>query len=145
MNEYIIYADGFMPSKKEKIGGCSYAVFNNDKKIIHIKRYINKIPKKYKQLFDDIELTNNAFEYFALISALLRARKILKENKSATFIIYMDSEVVVKQINGLYLVSSVNLKKLNLFALDIFNEIASNTDLKVIWIKRNRIVEILGH
>lgn len=145
MNEYIIYADGFMPSKKEKNGGCSYAVFNNNKKIFHIKRYINKIPKKYRKLFDDIELTNNAFEYFALISALLRAKKILKENKNATFIIYMDSEVIVKQVNGLYLVSSPNLKKLNIFALNIFNEIISNTDLKVIWIKRNKIVEILGH
>lgn len=145
MTEYIIYADGFMPSKKEKTGGCSYAVFNNDKKILHIKRYLNKIPKKYKKLFDDIELTNNAFEYFALISALLRIKKIIKEDKQSCFIVYIDSEVIVKQVNGFYLVSSNNLKKLNLYTIKLIDEISSSNELKIIWIRRNKIVEILGH
>lgn len=52
--------------------------------------------------------TNNVAEYKALIKAL----KIAHEQKATTLDCYLDSELVVKQLNGLYKVKDSNMKLL---------------------------------
>jgi ribonuclease HI len=67
--------------------------------------------------------TNNQAEYKALISALDAA----SEMESQEVVCYLDSELVVKQLNGEYRVKNPHLKKLWLQVQDLkqsFNEIS---------------------
>lgn len=64
-----------------------------------------KIQKSYSQ-FIGIH-TNNQAEYKALIQAL---QFILEKSEEITF--YLDSELVVKQVNGIYSVRNTKLRKL---------------------------------
>lgn len=64
-----------------------------------------KIQKSYSQ-FIGIH-TNNQAEYKALIQAL---QFILEKSEEITF--YLDSELVVKQVNGIYSVRNTELRKL---------------------------------
>lgn len=52
--------------------------------------------------------TNNVAEYSALVEAL----KAAKELKATELECFLDSELVVKQLNGLYKVKDVNMRKL---------------------------------
>jgi len=54
------------------------------------------------------ETTNNTAEYTALISTIKR----MKTLKATDIIIYSDSELAVKQINGIYKVKNKGLKPL---------------------------------
>ncbi len=65
------------------------------------------------QLVDEIaeyigEATNNQAEYRALIRALARARELGANDLE----IHMDSELVVRQLNGQYKVKNANMKPL---------------------------------
>lgn len=68
---------------------------NNTTEIIKIGKYIGAT-------------TNNIAEYTALIEALKAAR----EQKGTNLECLLDSELVVKQLNGQYKVKDVNLNKL---------------------------------
>lgn len=147
MEEIILYADGFMKSKKEPSPGCSVAIYINNIKKYHIKLYINKLPSKYRKIFKKMPKTNNVSEYFALITALRMIKKISKLYTTDLHIyyVYMDSEVIIKQMNGDYTISSEHLSYLNKMAKNILLEIDNNENIKLVWIKRNKIVEVLGH
>ena len=54
--------------------------------------------------------TNNEAEYLALIKGLDAAHSMKVEN----LIIYADSELIVRQINGLYKVKNVRMKELHI-------------------------------
>lgn len=55
--------------------------------------------------------TNNEAEYGALILALQKARELLRE-KPHEMVCHLDSELVVKQLNGVYRVKEAKMKKL---------------------------------
>lgn len=76
--------------------GIGIVIYNNmGEKVKEISQYIG-------------ETTNNFAEYKALITAL----EAVKPLKPEFVEVYMDSELVVKQINGEYRVKSKNLKPL---------------------------------
>ncbi len=76
--------------------------------------------------------TNNQAEYNALIAALTKLKKdpslIARDNssKSTEIVIYSDSELVVKQLNGQYKVKEPELKKLNNRVQELIHSISSD-------------------
>lgn len=75
--------------------------------------------------------TNNVAEYSALIKGLEKAKSLgLKKIK-----VFLDSELVVKQINGIYKVKNINLRPLWMKARIILEDFDS---YKVIHIDRVR-------
>ncbi|BAI80943.1 ribonuclease HI [Deferribacter desulfuricans SSM1] len=74
------------------------------------------------------EATNNIAEYTALIKAL----ESIKDKKHYKLIIYSDSELLVKQIKGVYKVKNKNLKKL----YDKVLELIQGVDFELIHIPR---------
>ena len=74
---------------------------------IIIRNERNEILIKHKEIIG--KQTNNFAEYSSLIKAL----KLAKELTSGEIEIIMDSELVVRQLNGKYKVKSPNLKALN--------------------------------
>lgn len=64
--------------------------------------------------------TNNVAEYEALIWGLENARALAFDEVS----VFADSELVVKQLNGVYKVKNANLKPLFLKALDLLRGFA---------------------
>jgi len=71
------------------------------------------IIKKYKEKIGNA--TNNVAEYSALIKCL----ELAKEFSLNEISIYLDSELVTRQMNGIYSVKQEHLKKLFLIAKDL--------------------------
>jgi len=68
------------------------------------------------------EATNNTAEYRALIAALKR----MQELGATDVVIYSDSELVVRHINGLYKVKSRSLKPLYLEVMSLLGSFHSH-------------------
>lgn len=87
--------------------------------------------------------TNNEAEYGALIAALswLSKNKTLVKNKAA--IIYMDSELVVKQLTGLYKIKNNNLKILANKVKTLEKKIEGEVFYKSIVREKNRLADTL--
>lgn len=96
--------------------GIGVVIFKGKKKIKEISKYITK-------------KTNNQAEYSAAIKALKEAIK-LKANKVT---LITDSELLMKQIKGIYKIKSENL-------LDFYNKLMSLKekfkDFNIIWESR---------
>ncbi|KKQ92166.1 MAG: Ribonuclease H [Microgenomates group bacterium GW2011_GWC1_39_7b] len=81
-----------------------------------------------KESIDLGKTTNNAAEYQGVLLALnwiLRLKEF--DLNTTTISFYLDSELIVKQIIGLYKVKNENLKKINLNIKNIIN----NNKLKI--------------
>jgi ribonuclease HI len=96
MNDSIkIYSDGGARGNPGPAAG-GFAIFNSKDKLI-------KIDAKYFG-----EITNNQAEYKAFEMALKAAQRLGKKDLEC----YLDSELIVKQLNGEYKVKSENIKSL---------------------------------
>ncbi len=86
------------------------------------------------------ETTNNTAEYTALISTIKR----MKTLRATDIIIYSDSELAVKQINGIYKVKNKGLKSLFSEVMKLLEEFDS---FRVIHISReeNSIADRLAN
>ncbi len=98
---YKFYIDG-ASSGNPGPSGIGVVVYCNNKKIESISRGIGTA-------------TNNIAEYKALLAALL----YIKKNNIKNFRIYSDSELVIKQIKGEYMVRDITLKKLHKEAMGL--------------------------
>jgi len=96
MEEVIIHTDGASRGNPGK-AGIGVVIYDKDKKdvLVEIAEYIG-------------ETTNNVAEYKALIRALEEAQKLACKKIS----IYTDSDLLVKQFNGIYRVKHENLQPL---------------------------------
>jgi len=104
---------------------------------IQIKNHLNKILlKKSKNIGMK---TNNQAEYIAIIEAL----KIAVDKKYQKVILYSDSEVIIKQINNIYKVKNLELRKLYNYVKELESYFES---IKFIHIKRekNKTADILS-
>ena len=79
----------------------------------------NKIVGRYKNYIG--EATNNIAEYKALILALTEARKLSSDDLQ----INMDSELVVRQMNGQYKIKDLGLKLLASEAIKLMRNFKS--------------------
>lgn len=95
MKQYEIYCDGGARGNPGPAAGA-FVVYHNKELI-------------YKSSFYLGETTNNIAEY----SAVLKAWQWIKDNSEKSLLInfFLDSELVVKQLNNLYRVKNQNLKK----------------------------------
>jgi len=112
MNKKIkIYTDGGARGNPGP-AATGVVIFDQDDKLL-------KIDAKYLG-----DATNNQAEYEALVQALQIAQK-MDNIKSVEC--YLDSELIVKQLNGIYKTKSDNIKQLKLrvdFLMQSFEEIS---------------------
>ena len=118
---YSLHADG--GSRGNPGPGAIGVVIENDKgkEIFELSKYIG-------------ECTNNEAEYQALIAGLKAAKKKGIENLD----VFLDSELVTKQVNGEYKVKSPNLKK---YYVEAANFRKSFEKLQFIHVKRHKNVK----
>lgn len=99
VEKIIIYTDG---GARGNPGPAGIGVVITDAKGAVLKKISNYIG----------EQTNNFAEYEALIAALEAAREMFKEKiHDVQVTVYMDSELVVRQLSGAYKVKDHNLKQ----------------------------------
>lgn len=94
MAEYKLYTDGGARGNPGP-AGIGFVLYEDGQNIYEFKKYIGKC-------------TNNVAEYTALLTALMYVSQ--KEIKSVSC--FLDSELVVKQLNGLYKVRHKNMLQL---------------------------------
>jgi ribonuclease HI len=81
--------------------------------------------------------TNNEAEWLALTDAIR-----LCSGVPFPVVIHSDSEVIVRQFNGIYRCKNPRLQPLMAEALELAREVP---DLQVVWVPRAEIVPRLGH
>jgi len=140
-NDVMIYADGFMKSKKEHIGGCSVAVFLEDKRIVYFKKYFDDCIPVLQKYVNQIPQTNNTSEYFSLIYALLTAKEFYKRGHNIN--IHIDSELLVNHMNDYAECNTIHLRPMYRNCKKIYDKMKDR--LFIQWVTRNKLVEILGH
>lgn len=109
MSGVVIYTDGGARNNPGP-AGIGVVIYEGDKKIGEVKRYIG-------------EATNNVAEYEALIEGFEEAKRRGVGNRSIE--VRMDSELIVKQMRGEYKVKDKNLKILHGRAKDIAKDFSS--------------------
>lgn len=92
MRKFIIYSDGGARGNPGP-AAIGYVIFENGIELIREKKFIG-------------EATNNQAEYEALVQALSQAVSLGGQEVWC----YLDSELVVKQLKGLYKVRDIKLK-----------------------------------
>jgi len=133
-----IYTDG-ASSGNPGPSGIGFVIYNeNGEKLKEYSEYIGLA-------------TNNIAEY----SALIRALEFLKDKENLKINIFTDSELLVKQLKGLYKVKSKNLKNLyekvisllSLFEYELHhipreeNKIADNLAKKAVEYARKSVID----
>lgn len=96
-------------------------------------------------LFSSSEFLGKATNNFAEYSGVLLALKWLEsaENKNNNIIFYLDSELVVKQINGLYKVKDENLRKLFFEVLEYIKKLNLQIVFKNVPREKNKTADSL--
>ncbi len=116
MSDVVIYSDGGARGNPGPAG--IGAVISEKNKVIHeVSEYIG-------------EATNNQAEYRALIAALKWVKENIKE--IAGIQCYLDSELVVKQLNGHYKLKNSGLKELFWEIKDFIMEFQNNINFHYI-------------
>ena len=106
---------------------CAFVVEEGDRVIHKGSEYLGKA-------------TNNHAEYSGVIIALnwLKGRKELLSRK---IVFYLDSELIVRQINGVYKVKDSNLQKLNQEILKMISDFGLNVTFKNVPRELNKIAD----
>lgn len=111
MEKIVVYTDGGSRGNPGP-AGAGAVVLEGGKEIATISKFLG------------IQ-TNNFAEYEALILALDAARKQIEAPQMRSVIVRMDSELIVKQMNGEYKVRDAVLKKKNARVTALLREFKS--------------------
>jgi len=130
MKNIIAYVDGGANNKTKSHGYGSYAVFGENE-LIHAETFL--LPAK----------TSNQAEYMSLIKLLEFASKYRNGNGRSKWTIYCDSRLTVFQVSNGWKVNEPTLKILNKQAKELF--VPMRKDVRIIWVPRKNIVQVLGH
>jgi ribonuclease HI len=130
-NEISVYTDGGSRGNPGP-AACAFVIKSDNHTINKSSKYLGKA-------------TNNYAEYSGVVSAL----SWLKENelglnlsrKTITF--FLDSELVVKQINGQYKVKDENLRNLFFQVLEIIKSLGVNVNFCHVPRERNKSADLL--
>lgn len=95
-SRFVIYIDGASKGNPGRAGAGIWITDGEGRKILEVSRYLG-------------HKTNNEAEYWALLLGLKEARRL----KGKSIQIFTDSELVERQINGVYRVKDLNLKALH--------------------------------
>lgn len=128
-SNYVAYVDGGCPGNGRPYAFPmfgSYIIYNKQGDVVeeNIKFDIHH-PKRW---------TNNLAEVMALESLLTR----VNNSGYHPIDVYMDSQLIVNQFNGVYRVKDASLKK-------VFNRMPKVSNLNLFWVSGDRMKEILGH
>lgn len=124
-----IYSDGGSRGNPGP-AACAFVVIDDGKVIFKNSKYLETA-------------TNNFAEYSGAIEALtwLSNSKYLNQDLPITF--YMDSELVVKQINGEYKIKDETLKKLILIIRNLLSKIKTKIIFKSVPREKNKLADFL--
>ena len=88
--------------------------------------------------------TSNIGEWIGCVEALLYALSVHKENDKIT--LYLDSQLLVRQVNGEYQVKQEHLKPYKSKALELLNKFPIGKINEIIWIRReyNKRADVLS-
>jgi ribonuclease HI len=103
--------------------------------IVEEKKYLGKV-------------TNNVAEYSALISCLEKVHTLLAEKKGFTcskLVVHSDSELMVRQLNGVYKIKNLALKKIFGHVQDALRSARFEFSIKHISRERNREADALAN
>lgn len=114
-----IYCDGGARGNPGP-GACAFVVIKDNKTIYEESKFLG-------------EVTNNIAEYNGVVVAL---RWLLENNGYKSVQFYLDSQLVVNQLNGRYKIKNENLRILRLTISSLEKEICS--DLKYQYIPRDK-------
>ena len=109
-------------------GACAFVVMSEGKVKFKNSKYLGK-------------RTNNEAEYEALIFALEWIFQISEQEKPLKINFYLDSELVVKQVNGLYRVKDLDLQKLFSKVRDLNNKLSGEISYFSIAREKNRLAD----
>jgi ribonuclease HI len=126
-DQIIIYTDGGSRGNPGP-AACAFVVEKNGKDVFKGSKYLGKA-------------TNNFAEYSGVILAL----KWLNENKikDTSIVFYLDSELVVKQINAVYKVKDENLRNLFFEVLSLMKKFGGDFIFKHIPREKNKTADLL--
>ena len=130
MDEVIkIYTDGGARGNPGPSAGA-FVVIDGDR-IVH-----------KESIFFGIQ-TNNVAEYEALIASLNWLNKNKQYSYGKNIVFYLDSELVVKQLNGLYKIKNNNLKTLATRVRKLYKDIGQNIIFKSVPREKNKLADSL--
>ena len=126
-DKLIIYSDGGARGNPgpAAIGVAIYSLGNTHDPIKTISKYLG-------------ETTNNQAEYKALLAGLEEARALGAQELTC----YLDSELVVKQLTGLYKIKEAGLKDLAMDALRLKNSF-TRVEFKHVPREKNKLADQL--
>jgi ribonuclease HI len=135
MKTYYLYTDGGVTgngTNHSKTYG-SFALFDEDNNLVHQDLLIS---------FGDGG-TNNTAEYQALIEGLKYIINNHNFDKTDKLITYSDSQLIIYQIQDKY---KIKLPHLGIYKNKV-NELKQRIlcNIEHIWVRRNVIVDVLGH
>ena len=130
MNYLTIYTDGGARGNPGP-AGAGAAVFRNDKEVACVSQFLG-------------EQTNNWAEYEALILGLDAAKPFL-EGQNMEVEVRMDSELIVKQMNGEYRVKDSALKLQYARVKDILSDSFFNIEFKHVRRENNERADALAN
>lgn len=126
----IIHSDGGARGNPGP-GACAFIVEQNKRVVAKGSKYLG-------------EVTNNFAEYSGVLLALnWLLKKSPFTNYHSPIIFLMDSELVVRQLTGLYKVKDENLKKLFVEVKNITAKISSDIIFKNIPREENKLADFL--
>lgn len=91
------------------LASCGVVLYHNDKEY------------KKEGFFLHI-MTNNQAEYMALVAGLLLVKQVM--NKGDTLLIISDSQLLVRQMQGIYKVKNVELIRMHAFASRLLSDVS---------------------
>ena len=106
---------------------CAFVIEQNGKEVFHNSKFLGIA-------------TNNFAEYSGVIDAI---GWVIENNTLSPITFYLDSELVVRQINGLYKVKDENLKKLFLEVLTKIKELKVRITFKHVPREENSDADLL--
>ena len=122
MEEIYVYCDGGARGNPGPAASAFVAIMNE--KIIHRgSKYLG-------------EATNNVAEYEAVVLALSWLSKNYKKVNDLKVIINLDSELVTKQMSGLYKVKNLKLKELYVEGKNFESKLPTKVEYR--WTPRNK-------
>jgi ribonuclease HI len=109
---------------------CGFVVEEGDKLIYQANKFLGVA-------------TNNHAEYSGVLLALNWLAKQEKLVKTKTIVFYLDSELIVRQLVGVYKVKDENLKKLHVEAHSLIRALGVKVHFKNVPREKNKIADRL--
>lgn len=128
-DQIVIHTDGGSRGNPGP-AACAFVAEKNGKEIFKSAKFLGK-------------QTNNYAEYQGVILALDWLNIFLQDKGNSTVTFILDSELVVRQLNGIYKVKDENLRNLFFEILSLKKMIGANFVFKNVPREKNKVADIL--